>query len=392
MLADGKFDAARDAVRALLWRLRDGVDSISLVVFSDTARVHSRLSDGPLTPERRVWLLARLLALECGMGTDIGHALETAYASAKDAKHATFLLLSDGAPVSGRTRGCDLAPPSDSEIFTFGIGTAPNDVLLTDIANEGGGLYFNLEKGSIAETMATAVARIASVLARDTHLVLDTFHQCSLLTRDSEALHLGSLRAGDVRNVLLALSFAPNDTPDLLSHSFMRAQLIGGATNAVLAAATLDLAVLPDTWAQAWAPEAAVARQKARAAVERAVRYLVADHGVPLENQLTVERAEAELDATPLRNDPVVRGYGQWLRASDSRMTKDRARVHRELLGVARPSVHATDALPFTQLEMESTSGGRKRAHADAFPSSSSSSPNDMEPVRAAPASPVFHI
>ena len=130
-------------------------DCVTLIAFGNTT---SALSDGLLPCNKTNLAKARRFArqLDANMGgTEIGGALQAAYAAVRGAESADIFLVTDG-EVSSWAEVVKQATHSGHRIFTVGVGSAVSEAFVRGLANATGG---ECELVSPREGMADRVIR-----------------------------------------------------------------------------------------------------------------------------------------------------------------------------------------------------------------------------------------
>jgi Ca-activated chloride channel family protein len=154
---------ARRAAQELVNRLEPG-DHFSLVAFGGTAAV--RVPEGLVGP-RRQQILDTIAGLQLEGGTNISEGLTLGYAEAGRGPQAPewvklVMLLSDGRPNAGETRGDAIAAMAARAFQTgvqtssFGLGDDYDGNLMSGVAEQGaGGYYYVRDPQGIAATLTT---------------------------------------------------------------------------------------------------------------------------------------------------------------------------------------------------------------------------------------------
>jgi Ca-activated chloride channel family protein len=225
MDGERKFDLAREAVEGALALLRPE-DRFTLVVYDDVADV---LVDATVaTPEARRLALARLREVGPRGSTNL-HAGWTAGAARlghRIEEHAVarVLLLTDGLANQGITARHALADVAADlrrrgiTTSTFGVGADFDELLLRDIAHEGGGNFYFVESAAqIPDLLTSELGEALEVVARSAALVVDlpvgaegqTLNR-NRTSRDANGalrIELGDLVSGQELEVVVALRF-----------------------------------------------------------------------------------------------------------------------------------------------------------------------------------------
>lgn len=174
-----KIEAARAAVRRAVDRLQDG-DVFSLVTFSTDVR--TLLQAKPIDGGTRRVIASVLQEIDAGGQTALCGGLERGISEALAAFRRTnlVLLLSDGQAnvgeteieavgrraLDGRSRGV--------VVSTLGVGHDYNEALMAEIAIDGGGRFYHVERASqIAAYLAGELGEMASLACREAVVQLD---------------------------------------------------------------------------------------------------------------------------------------------------------------------------------------------------------------------------
>lgn len=178
-----KIDMARAAVAHAI-RLLNERDRLAVVVYDD--RVDTILESTPASPEAKKKALHRLAGIEARGSTDLSggwfRAVQemnttTAVPSAINAI-SRVLLLTDGLANQGIVHQAELADAAARfrargiATSTFGVGADFDEEVLSNIATEGGGHFYFIEKPrQIPDFLASELGETLEIVARD--VVLD---------------------------------------------------------------------------------------------------------------------------------------------------------------------------------------------------------------------------
>jgi Ca-activated chloride channel family protein len=174
-----KLDAAKEAVRQSIRRLRDG-DVFSLVTFSNDVEtaVSSVVVDRELR-KRAEKIVGRIGA---GGRTALCGGLEAGIAAARKKSQETnlVLVLSDGQANEGETDLEQIGQRSYAArrhaitTSTLGVGSDYNEALMVEIATQGGGRFYHvLQARQIAPYVAGELGEAGALAARDATLHLN---------------------------------------------------------------------------------------------------------------------------------------------------------------------------------------------------------------------------
>ena len=155
---DNKLGFVRDGLEQLIDALRDD-DQISIITYSDTARVEFPMSEVSLN---RGELREIIRGMTPDGGTNIYDGLELGYQTVFDAydsgRQNRLIFLSDGEATAGNTADSSILDMSSSYnsdgvgITTVGLGTGFNRDLMRGLAEQGdGNFYFLEDAGAVDE-------------------------------------------------------------------------------------------------------------------------------------------------------------------------------------------------------------------------------------------------
>ncbi len=173
-----KITQAKDAVRQALSRLHDG-DTLALVTFSN--KIQTVLAPTPVDDHIRQVVQSALQEIRAGGMTALCGGLEEGLKHASSAGHETnlVLLLSDGQANVGET---DLervgyrayeARQKGIIVSTLGLGLEYNEALMAEVATQGGGRFYHVERASqVGVYLAGELGEVAALAARDTRIHL----------------------------------------------------------------------------------------------------------------------------------------------------------------------------------------------------------------------------
>ena len=181
-MAGQKMVDARIAAQDLVMRLRDG-DRVAVIAYSSSARVEVPMTtirgDNKATVQRRIGELGPEGA------TNISGALELARQTLEqggaqsDDRVRRILLLSDGRATAGDTRPerlQELAHESRSRgvtVSTLGLGEDYNELVMTGLANKGGGNYhFISDSSQLAAAFTREFATLQNAVSRNTMVTI----------------------------------------------------------------------------------------------------------------------------------------------------------------------------------------------------------------------------
>jgi Ca-activated chloride channel family protein len=200
-----KIDAAREAARHAVQRLQDG-DLFSLVTF-DT-EVRCPLSARRMDANMRRVIASALGEVQSGGQTALCGGLEQGIAQAAAGAQATnlVLLLSDGQANVGLTdveeegRRALVAREQRITVSTIGVGSDYNEAMMAEIALDGGGRFYHIERASqIAAYLTGELGEMASLAARDVVVDLELPPGTGVQALSSAYLVRGSaLSLGDI--------------------------------------------------------------------------------------------------------------------------------------------------------------------------------------------------
>lgn len=173
-----KLTQAKEAVRLALSRLHDG-DVISLITFS--AEVRCVLQPTVVDDHARQALGSALQGITASGMTALCGGLEMGIATAVAARRDTnlVLVLSDGQANVGETdiekvgfRGLQ-ARQQGLIVSTLGVGGDYNEALMAEIATQGGGRFYHVQRADQIQAYLTGeLGEVAMLAARDTRIVL----------------------------------------------------------------------------------------------------------------------------------------------------------------------------------------------------------------------------
>lgn len=168
MISDHKLTAAKAAARQLVGRLRDG-DRVGLVSYG--THVTREVELVALNDRTRRSVLAAVDALEANGGTNISAGLEAGHEMLSEAggqsRLQRLMLLSDGKATAGVLETPRLIALTGAihdrgvSVTTMGLGLDFNEVLLSQMADQGGGNYYYIREG---QQLASAFDREFSTL------------------------------------------------------------------------------------------------------------------------------------------------------------------------------------------------------------------------------------
>jgi Ca-activated chloride channel family protein len=151
-----KLDDARKALRHLLDQLT-AKDRLSLVVYSD--HVHTLSPLVPVDGVHRERLAAAISQVQADGGTNLGAGLaqgiKTLLGTPASNRHGKVILISDGLANQGITDPHALGNMASEayenrfQVSTVGVGLGFNELLMTTLADHGGGQYYFLEEPQI---------------------------------------------------------------------------------------------------------------------------------------------------------------------------------------------------------------------------------------------------
>lgn len=216
-MGDGRLDAAKDALRALVDRLAPK-DHLGLVVFDDAVDVV--LPAGPVIDKPS--LKQRIAAIEPGGMTNLSAGLLRGIQEARRAAGstgATVILLSDGHANHGVTDAASLetvAGRADVSVSTVGLGLGYDEDLLSAIARGGRGDHVFAEGvdaagpalARLVDGLLSKAVQAASLLVRPIGAVegVQLFNDLPAQGVDGGVMvELGDLWAGEQRSLLLGL-------------------------------------------------------------------------------------------------------------------------------------------------------------------------------------------
>ncbi len=179
MIGD-KLDEARRAARELVGKLRPG-DRVALVSYSTNITIEVPLVDAE---SGRQSLLSAIDGLTAVGGTHISGGLETGQQILKGAQSGNrvrrIILLSDGHATAGLTEPAELgrlaaqAREAGITITSMGLGVDYNEKLMAEIARQGGGNYYFIERSaSLSETFDKEFSTLTASIARDAAVVVE---------------------------------------------------------------------------------------------------------------------------------------------------------------------------------------------------------------------------
>lgn len=176
-----KLDRAREGAKALVDRLAVG-DTLSLLVFSDTAKV--LFGPEALTEENRAAIKATIDGIVIEGGTNLYAGLSRGFQTLGDDGDETHLrrviFLTDGVATAGETEATKILQMAASHtvhhigLTTIGLGLDADHRLLQQLAERAGGnYYFVAEASDVVEVFAEELAYFTSPLAYDVTLRFD---------------------------------------------------------------------------------------------------------------------------------------------------------------------------------------------------------------------------
>jgi len=237
-MAGANLPRVQQAALALVAKLGDG-DRVTLISYSGTVTRH--VIRQPLNDRGRALLRRKILAMRADGSTALGPALVAALRLMERARRrpgvlAHVMLLSDGRANVGETRPRVLAERAAQafgrgvSLSTLGVGLDFNDLLMISLATQGGGNYHFMERNDQISQVLDAEARIlTTAVARSMVLRLSlaqgvTLHHCYgyATTRGREGIRIrvGSLRAGQERNIVLRLGLPATHHPKIVIGDF----------------------------------------------------------------------------------------------------------------------------------------------------------------------------
>jgi len=221
-------DIVKHAVKTII-EVMGPNDRLSIVTFSDTARIDFPLSqmsnDGKKTAVCVLEELVPEMSTNLWAGLNMG--LEVLLAEKQWNRFSTVFLLTDGEPNIIPPRG-ELAMLQQyksktglpASVSTFGFGYKLNSKLLQQLATEGNGVYAFIPDSSITGTVfVNALSNTLSSCATDVNLtinfeapfgtVVGNFPKTT--TQNSVTVNLGSLKYGQRRDIVIDLQkiFSP---------------------------------------------------------------------------------------------------------------------------------------------------------------------------------------
>jgi Ca-activated chloride channel family protein len=177
-MAGEKLAQAKDAVRQALARLREE-DSLSLVTFG--SEVRSVLEPTAVSDQARRVITSALQEISAGGMTALCGGLELGIAKALGARRDTslVLLLSDGQANIGETDLEQMGHRAFSArrngliVSTLGVGSDYNEALMVEIAMQGGGRFYHIQRANqIGAYLTGELGEAATVAARDVRIHL----------------------------------------------------------------------------------------------------------------------------------------------------------------------------------------------------------------------------
>lgn len=237
-MAGAKLADAKQAGLELI-KLLEPRDRVTLITYDDTVVVNERLR--PVDAAGYDALRGALLQVTEGGSTALGPAiiealsiLEPASRGDKDISHV--VLLSDGLANVGEQRP-DVLGARAAMGFTKGVSTSTlgvgldyNEDLMTKLADQGGGRYhFIKDSATIPTVLTEELAGLASTVAREVVLTIKNSPAVSGVTafgyptevKDGVThVRVGSMRAGQTREIIVRLKVTPTATPTLALGDF----------------------------------------------------------------------------------------------------------------------------------------------------------------------------
>jgi Ca-activated chloride channel family protein len=219
-MADGRLEAAKDALEALISRL-DPADNFGLVTFDDTVEV--TIPAGPIADKDRVGHVIRSVWPGSLTNLSGGYLRGAQEARRVDGdRGATLLLLSDGHANVGVTDHAELeriataAQGHGVNTSTVGLGLGYDEALMAAVARGGGGNTHFAEEGDTAgavvasevEDLLDQVVQAASLTVRPTGDVaaIHLFNDLPAVAIDGGFMvELGDFYAGEERKLLLTI-------------------------------------------------------------------------------------------------------------------------------------------------------------------------------------------
>src|SRR5215211_2599008 len=219
-MTDGRLEAAKDALEALISRL-DPADNFGLVTFDDAVEI--AVPAAPLVDKEQIRHLIR--GLYPGATTNLSGGLLRGDQEARRAKGdrgATLLLLSDGHANVGITHHAQLERAATAAnghgvtSSTIGLGLGYDEALLAGIARGGQGNTHFAEEGDAAgaavasevEHLLEQIVQAASLTVRPTGAVeaVHLFNDLPAAAIEGGfAVELGDFYAGERRKLLLTI-------------------------------------------------------------------------------------------------------------------------------------------------------------------------------------------
>ena len=173
-----KLSQATDAVRQAVSRLRDG-DSLALVTFSNVVR--TVLEPTPVDDHLRQMVQSALKEISAGGMTALCGGLEEGLKHASTIRQDTnlVLLLSDGQANVGETdieqvgyRAYE-GRQKGVIVSTLGVGLDYNEALMVEIATQGGGRFYHIQRADqIGAYLTGELGEVAALAARETQIHL----------------------------------------------------------------------------------------------------------------------------------------------------------------------------------------------------------------------------
>ncbi len=228
-MAGEKMSHALAAMTRLLEDLTP-TDRFALVSYADDATVHSGLT--AMRPENRRRMAAAIAQIRSGGGTNLGAGIMAAselMPLAKDSLTISHLLIiSDGLVNQGVTDPSRLgqmvahAGGQGITVGTVGVGSDFNEVLMTQLADQGQGRYYFLENPvAFAGLFTEEYRRLGTLAATDLRLEIEGQDGVSLAdaagypiesTDGRLVVRPGNIKAGDTRTLYLTFRVPTNMT------------------------------------------------------------------------------------------------------------------------------------------------------------------------------------
>lgn len=285
MSADGKLDQSRRAAHALVDAMGPE-DQLALVTFEDQGRLLLPLGADASRAH------ALIDTIEPGGGTNISEGLRLGLEAMSDRDAVRKLVLvTDGQANAGITDPGRLAAMAGRDgvtVAALGVGLGYNEVLLSRMADAGGGSYAYVYEGmDLGGLFERELASAATLVARDNHLTLtfgegatpvDVLAWEGTVSGQTVQLPVGDLAAGQSRRVVVRVSVdgATVDAEHIVSAALTGTAVSDGAGFAE--AETLAMNVVADeaattAWVERDAQKATAQAVAASAAEDAADDY-----------------------------------------------------------------------------------------------------------------------